>query len=124
MAWRFESIELASSATAAIDAADERGEDDVVDLLRRLAVEEPVEPTDGGDLVTAVVAQLIRQATRAVLAQRQDAIRAGTVEVKDVFEEIALAKQLVDSLEGPDAEAVERELVEWLSTEEARDAPV
>jgi len=120
----FESIELASSATAAIDAADERGEDDVVDLLRRLAVEEPVEPTDGGDLVTAVVAQLIRQATRAVLAQRQDAIRAGTVEVKDVFEEIALAKQLVDSLEGPDAEAVERELVEWLSTEEARDAPV
>jgi hypothetical protein len=41
-----------------------------------------------------------------------------------VFEEIALAKQLVDSLEGPDAEAVERELVEWLSTEEARDAPV
>jgi hypothetical protein len=99
----------------AIDAAEADEDHEAADLLRRLLVEEPHEPTGGTDLVTAVVAQLVRHATRTVLEQRQAAVRSGTLEARDVVEEITLAKELVDRLEGPDGLEAERELVEWLS---------
>jgi DNA primase len=105
----------------AIDAAEAQDDHDVTDLLRRLLVEEPHEPTGGTDLVSAVVAQLVRHATRRVLAQREAAVRSGALEARDVVAEISAAKELVDRLEGPDGEDAERELVEWLSAESGSD---
>ena len=100
-----------------IDAAVAEGDDEVADLLGRLLVEEPHEPTGGTDLVAAVVAQLVRHATRRVLDQRQAAVRSGALEARDVVDEISLAKEWLDRLEGPDGADAEQELVEWLSAE-------
>ena len=101
----------------AIDAAEADEDGEVADLLLRLLVEEPHEPSEGTDLVAAVVAQLVRHSTRRVLAERQAAVRSGALEARDVVEEISLAKELVDRLEGPLGAEAERELVEWLSAE-------
>jgi hypothetical protein len=68
-------------------------------------------------LVAAVVAQLVRHATRRVLDQRQAAVRSGALEARDVVDEISLAKEWLDRLEGPDGADAEHELVEWLSAE-------
>jgi len=45
------------------------------------------------------------------------AVRAGDLAARDVVEEITVAKELVDRLEGPTGEDAERELVEWLAAE-------
>jgi DNA primase len=108
---------LASTADhfEAIDSAEAAGEDDVAVLLRRLAVEEPYVPPDGIDPVSAVLAQLVRAATRRVLDELQTSVRRGDLEPRDVVDEISVAKELVDKLEGPEGEAAEGELRDWLS---------
>ena len=118
----FEALASSPSRLEAIDLAESQGEEDVAVLIRRLAVEEPVEPSDGSDPVTAVIAQLVRQATRRVLDERQAAVRRGDLEARDVVDEISVAKELVAKLDGPDAPSAEQELLDWLTTEEASDA--
>jgi DNA primase len=102
----------------AIEAAEAEGDDQVVDLFRRLMVEEPHEPTGGTDLVSAVVAQLVRHAARTVLAARQEALRSGTLDAREVNDEISAVKESLDRLEGPTGLDAEHELVEWLSPED------
>jgi len=114
----FEALEGAGDHFAAIDDAAARGEDDVADLLRRLAVEEPVEAVDGADLVGAVVAQLLRISTRRVLDDRQAAVRRGDLEAREVVDEIAVAKELVAKLDGSEAKDAEAELLDWLRKED------
>lgn len=116
-------LAAAGGHAQAIDAAEVLEDDEVADLLRRLLVEEPHEPSGGTDLVAAVVAQLVRHATKRVLAERQAAVRSGALEARDVIDEISLAKELVDRLEGPDGAEAERELVEWLSAESRTHVP-
>jgi len=111
-------LESATDHLAAVDEAEERGDDDVADLLRRLAVEEPVEAVDGADLVGAVVAQLLRLQTRRLLDERQASVRRGDLEPREVVDEIAVAKELVAKLDGPGARDAETELLDWLRAEE------
>jgi DNA primase len=113
----YEAVATGADHAHVLDDAHGRGEDDVADLLRRLLVEEPWQPTDGSDAVGSVVAQLVRHATRRVLAEREAAVRSGELDARDVIDEIALAKDLVSRLEGPEGEDAERELVEWLAAE-------
>jgi DNA primase len=113
----YDAISSGTEHAAAIDQAHATGEDDVADLLRRLLVEEPQQGEGGGDPVSSVLAQLVRHATRRVLTEREASVRSGALEAQDVVEEISVAKELVDQLEGPDHERAERELVEWLSGE-------
>jgi len=101
----------------AIDAAEAEEDGEVADLLRRLLVEEPHEPTEGTDLVSAVVAQLVRPAVRRVMGERHEALRSGTLDAREVNDEISAVKELLDQLEGPEGTDAERELVEWLSAE-------
>jgi DNA primase len=111
----YEALASASGHFEAIDGAEARGDDDVAELLRRLVVEEPFEPPDGADPVTAVVAQLVRAATRRVLDELQSSVRRGDLAPRDVVDEISVAKELVDKLEGPQGDAAERELLDWLT---------
>ena len=86
-----------------IDAALADGEEDVAELLKRLLVEEPQQVPIGTDPVTSVVAQLVRHATRRVLTEREVAVRSGELAARDVVDEISVAKELLDHLEGPRA---------------------
>ena len=113
----FEAIAPQPDHSAVIDALEATGDRDAADLVRRLLVEEPAVPPPGTDAVAAVVAQLVRHATRRVLREREVAVRAGDLAARDVVEEITVAKELVDRLEGPTGEDAERELVEWLAAE-------
>jgi len=114
----YELIASGIGHAAAIDAAHASDEEDVAELLSRLLVEEPRQPAEGADPIASAVAQLVRHATRRVLGERESAVHAGTLEARDVIDEISVAKELILRLEGPDGEEAERELVEWLSAEE------
>jgi DNA primase len=118
----YEAVAGGVEAAKLLDELRAAGEDDVADLLAGLLVEEPPPLPPGSDPVTAVVAQLVRAATRRVLAEREAAVRSGELSAKDVVDEITLAKELVDRLEGPDGGDAEHELVEWLDAEGTTDA--
>ena len=113
----YEAIATGEDHVALLDHLDAGDEHDVADLLRRLLVEEPRQSPSGMDPVGAVVAQLVRHATTRVLSERESAVRSGELAVRDVADEISVAKELVDRLEGPMGEEAERELVTWLAAE-------
>jgi DNA primase len=89
---------------------------DVAQLLRRVAVEEPVTVSDPlVDPVDAVVAQLVRRAARAVLDELQAAARTSPVDLGELATETATVRRWLGDLEDPlrAREAVGR-LVAWL----------
>jgi DNA primase len=119
----FEAIASGAPHPEVIDAVQADGEDDVAALLNRLLVEEPQQVPSGTDAVTSVVAQLVRHATRRVLTERETAVRSGELSARDVVDEISVAKELLSHLEGPGGTDAERELVEWLESEEGTRVP-
>jgi hypothetical protein len=52
-----------------------------------------------------------------VLRERETAVRPGELAARDVVDEITVAKELLDRLEGPTGADAEHELVEWLAAE-------
>lgn len=124
--------ELQRQAFRALVAADslheavEGAPPDVADLLRRVAVEEPVSVADPlADPVDAVVAQLARRAAHEALAGLQAAARTSSgdpVDLGALAAETAAVRRLLGDLDDPAAgrEAAER-LVAWLSRGSWRD---
>jgi DNA primase len=119
----YEAIAAGATHAEVIDAALAEGEEDVAELLSRLIVEEPQQVPIGTDPVTSVVAQLVRHATSRVLTEREAAVRSGELAARDVIDEISVAKELLSHLEGPEGSDAERELVEWLESEEGTRVP-
>ncbi len=114
--------DLQRRAFSALVAADsvreavERADDDVADLLRRVSVEEPPEPDDPrADPADPVVAQLVREAARRALAERQAAARSGDGDLAHLAGETVAVRRLMDRLDDPahGREAADR-LVAWL----------
>jgi DNA primase len=99
-----------------LHAAVEGAPPDVAQLLRRVAVEEPVTVSDPlVDPVDAVVAQLVRRAARAALDELQAAARTSPVDLGELATETATVRRWLGDLEDPlrAREAVGR-LVAWL----------
>ena len=94
----FQALVEAESLHEAIDGAPP----DVADLLRRVAVEEPVVPDDGpADPVDAVVTQLVRVATRRALADLQVRARTAPDELATTAEETARCGRWLEELDDP-----------------------
>jgi len=108
----FLALAEADSLHDAIDGAPP----DVADLLRRVAVEEPVIPEDAPvDPVEAVVTQLIRVATRRALADLQIEARTSPDGLAGTAAEIARVRLWLEELDDPSggSEATHR-LLAWL----------
>lgn len=90
---------------------------DVADLLRRVAVEEPVVPEDGPvDPVDAVVTQLLRVASRRALADLQVRARMAPEELTATAEETARVRRWLEQLDDPaGGRESARRLLAWLS---------
>lgn len=96
--------------------AVERADDDVADLLRRVSVEEPPEPDDPRtDPADPVVAQLVREAAKRALTERQVAARSGDGDIALLASETVAVRRWMDELDVPihGREAADR-LVAWL----------
>jgi hypothetical protein len=96
--------------------AVDRAEPEVADLLRRLAVEEPILPQDDRtDPADPVIAQLVREGARRALADRQAAGRAAGVGLAELAGETSMVRRLVEELDDPDrCRAACDRLVAWL----------
>jgi DNA primase len=110
----FAALARADDLHQAVDSADP----DVAGLLRRLSVEEPVPPEDPrADPAEPVVAQLVREAVRRELAERQAAARTGGGELALVplAIETATVRRWLEDLDDPShgREAADR-LLAWL----------
>ncbi|HUA95522.1 MAG TPA: DNA primase, partial [Acidimicrobiales bacterium] len=106
----------ALAAAGDLHEAVESAPPDVAQLLRRVAVEEPVTVSDPlVDPVDAVVAQLVRRAARAALDELQAAARTSPIDLGELATETATVRRWLGDLEDPlrAREAVER-LVAWL----------
>ena len=108
----FDALVGADSLRDAVDRADS----EVADLLRRLAVEEPLEPDDPAvDPADPVICQLVREATTRALLDLQAAGRTGHVDLISLAGETATVRRWLESLDDP---ARSREtsalLVAWL----------
>ena len=102
----------ADSVRSAVDGADE----EVAALLRRLSVEEPSVPDDPDtDPADPVIAQLVREAAKRALAERQAAARSGQVGLADVAAETAAVRRMIEDLDDSARcrETTDR-LVAWL----------
>jgi DNA primase len=89
---------------------------DVADLLRRVAVEEPIIPDDAPvDPVEAVVSQLVREATRRALVELQVEARTDPDGLAGPAAESARVKLWLEELDDPSggSEATHR-LLAWL----------
>ena len=89
---------------------------DVADLLRRVTVEEPVMLSNPlVDPVDAVVAQLVRGATRRALGDLQAAARTSSGDLGAVAAETAAVRRWLEELDDPasDRTASDR-LLAWL----------
>jgi len=102
----------AESLHEAIDGAPA----DVADLLRRLAVEEPVVPEDAPvDPVDAVVSQLLRVAVRRELAELQAWARTNPERLEVAGAESARVRRWLEELDDPsDGSGAARRLLAWL----------
>ncbi|MGH9006962.1 MAG: DNA primase, partial [Acidimicrobiales bacterium] len=102
----------AQSLHDAIDAAPP----DVADLLRRVAVEEPVIPTDAPvDPVEAVVTQLVRVATRKALAELDVETRTSSRGLDGTNPEVRRVRLSLEQLDDPiDGREATQRLLAWL----------
>ena len=89
---------------------------DVADLLRRVAVEEPVIPEDTPiDPVDAVVAQLVRVATRRALSDLDVQTRTGPEGIDGTHAETVRVRLWLEALDDPtDGSEARRRLLAWL----------
>jgi DNA primase len=97
--------------------AIEHAPPDVAALLRRIAVEEPLDVAAPlGDPVDAVVAQLLREATRRALAELEAQARLSPGDLTALTVEAKEVRLALEDLDRPDArgESADR-LVAWLS---------
>jgi DNA primase len=115
--------ELHGRAFAALADADSLHEavevapPDIADLLRRIAVEEPLLVEDPlVDPIDSVVAQLVRGAARRALAELQMSARSAGGDFEAIAVETAAVRSWLDDLDDPSGgrEAEDR-LVAWLS---------
>jgi DNA primase len=95
----------------------------VADLLRRVAVEEPVVPDDGqADPVNAVVSQLVRVATRRALADLQIRARTDPKDLDTTGQETARVRRWLEELDDPsDGSEAARRLLAWLLDQRRED---
>lgn len=118
--------ELQRRAFKALASADDvrgavlqsEGEDpEVAALLRRLTVEEPTVPADvQGNPADDVVAVLVREAARRVLADRQAAARVGQVDLAGLATETATVRRWMEELDDPERHRATADLlVAWLT---------
>ncbi len=108
----FVALEESDSLHDAIDSAPS----EVADLLRRVAVEEPVIPDDApADPVDAVVTQLVRVAVHKALDDLQVLARTAPASLDATMAETARVRLLLESLDDPSggSEATRR-LLAWL----------
>lgn len=108
-------FDVLAGADSLRDAVD-RAQPEVANLLRRLAVEEPMEPDDPTvDPADSVVSQLVREATTRALSDLQAAGRTGKVDLVSLAGETAMVRRWLEALDDP---ARSREtsalLVAWL----------
>jgi DNA primase len=96
----------------AIDAAPA----DVADLLRRVAVEEPIIPLDAPiDAVDAVVNQLVRVATRRALSDLQVQARTASQDLDGTAAEAVRVRLWLEELDdSSDGSEATRRLLAWL----------
>ncbi len=102
---------------ASLIALCEVEDPEVADLLRRLAVEEPVVPAESlGTPAYAVAVQLVRLAARRELREAGIRVKAGGVDLAQTSQESVFLQYWLGRLEEPGAadEATSR-LVAWLS---------
>jgi DNA primase len=102
----------AESLHEAIDSAPA----DVADLLRRVAVEEPVVPDDASiDPVEAVVSQLLRVAVRRELSELQAWARTNPEQLDAAGAESARVRRWLEELDDPsDDSGAAHRLLAWL----------
>ncbi len=104
------------ASTPTLQDAVAQAEPDVADLLRRLAVEEPILPevlhTDPAD---PVVVLLVREGCRRALADRQAEGRLGHTALATLAEETVMVRRALEDLDDPvrRRDAADR-LVAWL----------
>lgn len=85
---------------------------EVSDVLRRAAVEEPLQGDAGlGDPVEAVISQLLREASRRGLAEVQARARTSPDALAQTATETARVRRHLEELDDPDAS---RGAAEWL----------
>ncbi|HXR54223.1 MAG TPA: DNA primase [Acidimicrobiales bacterium] len=108
----FLALAEADSLHDAIDGAPP----DVADLLRRVAVEEPVIPDDVAvDPVDDVVAQLVRVATRRALSDLQVQARTAPEGLEETAAEAVRVRLLLEELDdSSDGSEATRRLLAWL----------
>jgi DNA primase len=113
----------ALAAAGDLHEAVEHAPPDVAQLLRRVAVEEPVTVSDPlVDPVDAVVAQLVRQATRAALDGLQAEARTSPADLSSVASETATVRRWLGDLdEGVGGREAADRLVAWLVRGTRRD---
>ncbi len=107
---------LTLCSSESLHEAIDRAPADVADLLRRVAVEEPVVPDDVPvDPVEAVVSQLLRVATRRALADLQVQARTDPQGLDTAGEESARVRRWLEELDDPsDGREAARRLLAWL----------
>jgi len=107
---------LALAEAESLHDAINGAEPDVADLLRKVAVEEPVIPDDAPvDPVDAVVTQLVRVATRRALADLQVEARTSPETLAGTAAQISRVRLWLEQLDDPsDGSEVTRRLLAWL----------
>jgi DNA primase len=108
----FEDLSRAESLHQAIELADP----EVADLLRRLAVEEPVLAADGPfDPIDAVVCQLVRESVRRALTDLGREARTEPGDIPGALAEVGRVRLWLEGLDRPDTcrDAGDR-LLAWL----------
>ena len=111
-------VEHPEEDLASLIALSEAEDPEVADLLRRLAVEEPVVPAESsGAPAYAVAVQLVRLAARRELREAGIRVKAGGVDLAQTSQESAFLQYWLGRLEEPGAAADEAtsRLVAWLS---------
>jgi DNA primase len=96
--------------------AIENNAPEVADLLRRVAVEEPLD-SDGtlGDPVDAVITQLVRETTKRALGDLQAEARASAADFSQVNAQTSQVKLLLEELDDPEAcRGASDRLLAWL----------
>ncbi len=114
----FEALTTTTSVDAAITSLESAGEAEAADLLSSAVVSElPAAPTD--EMVSAVVAQLIRLAATAALRRLERRMRSGEISPEHAGTVIRDVKARLEMLDTVQAAAAVSSLRVWLEEESA-----